>query len=350
MSSLPLASSAQTNFRANLSGRKRKSAIFRGVCFATTVFGVLALLALAYDVVGAAFTWAAVEERELRGENVPEVVESWDLWDGLFNRDGLKRQVAEEHPEAHLEFYSWVNVDFLTNFPSRFPEISGYRSPIIGSLFVIGLTALLSFPIGVGAAIYLEEYGTRGWISRIIETNISNLAGVPSIIYGLLGLSIFVRSWGGLTGGRTILAGAFTMTLLSLPVIIVAAREAIRAVPPSLREASYALGASKWETTSAHILPSALPGILTGVILALSRAIGETAPLITIGALTYIAFDPDGLRDIFTVMPIQIYTWVSLPQDAFHHLAAAGIIVLLAILLSMNALAIVIRRKTERTW
>lgn len=315
-----------------------------------TLFGVLALMALILDTVGAAFTFVAVEERELRGESRPEVVEIWSLWEGLLNRSELEEYVATEHPEAEFQFYSWIDFSFFTNYPSRFPEIAGFRSPIMGSLLVIGLTALLAIPLGTGAAIYLEEYGGKGWISRVIETNISNLAGVPSIIYGLLGLAIFVRSWDGLTGGRTIIAGTLTMTLLSLPVIVVAAREAIRAVPPSLREASYAVGATRWETTYAHVLPAALPGMVTGAILAMSRAIGETAPLITIGALTYIAFDPDSLRDIFTVMPIQIFNWVSLPQAAFHNLASAGILILLSILLSMNALAFYIRRKTERTW
>jgi phosphate transport system permease protein len=337
-------------FDDQLSRRKRKGSIFRAVCLALTLFGVVALAALLLDTIGSAFTFAAVEERELRGESVPEVVEIWSLWEGLLKRSELQEYVATEYPEAEFKFYSWINFDFFTGYPSRFPEISGFRSPILGSLFVIGLTALLSIPIGAGAAIYLEEYGGKGWISRVIETNISNLAGVPSIIYGLLGLAIFVRSWDGLTGGGTVIAGALTMTLLSLPVIVVAAREAIRAVPPSLREASYAVGATRWETTYAHVLPAALPGMVTGAILAMSRAIGETAPLITIGALTYIAFDPDGLRDIFTVMPIQIFNWVTQPQAAFHHIASAGILILLTILLSMNALAFYIRRKTERTW
>lgn len=333
-----------------LDARKRRGTIFRNVCLAMTIFGVLSLGALLYDTIGSAFTWAAVEEREVRGRVQPNVVQTWSLWEGLYNRDELERLTAENYPEAEFRFFSWVNLNFLTNFPSRFPELSGFRSPLIGSLMVIGITALLSFPIGTGAAIFLEEYGTQGWLSRVIETNIANLAGVPSIIYGLLGLTIFVRGADELTGGQTVLAGAFTMTLLSLPIIIVAAREAIRAVPPSQRQAALALGATRWETTYSHVLPSALPGILTGTILAMSRAIGETAPLITIGALTYVAFDPSGPRDIFTVMPIQIFNWVTLPQETFHNLASAGIVVLLSILLTMNGIAIVIRRKTERTW
>lgn len=350
MSSLPVAPGFDSLFNDRLTQRRRRGKAFHAFCLGATVFGVIALALLLLDVIGSTFTWSAVEDRELRGENVPQVRQSWSLWEGLYNRGEINDTVDERYPDARLEFYSWINFDFFTNFPSRFPELSGFRSPLVGSLMVIVLTALMSFPLGVGAAIYLEEYGGRGWVSRVIETNIANLAGVPSIIYGLLGLAIFVRAWGDLTGGRTVLAGALTMTLVSLPVIIVAAREAIRAVPPSLREASYALGGSKWDTVSAHTLPAAMPGILTGMILSMSRAIGETAPLITIGALTYIAFDPQGLRDVFTVMPIQIFTWVSLPQEAFHHLASAGILILLSILLTMNAIAIVIRRKTERTW
>ncbi|CAN5258282.1 hypothetical protein BH23CHL1_BH23CHL1_12600 [soil metagenome] len=350
MSSLPTPKNREAIFTDRLSARKRRGMIFRNVCLAMTIFGVLSLGALLYDTIGSAFTWAAVEEREVRGRVQPNVVQTWSLWEGIYNRDELQRLTAENYPEAEFRFFSWVNINFLTNFPSRFPELSGFRSPLIGSLMVIGITALLSFPIGTGAAIFLEEYGTKGWISRIIETNIANLAGVPSIIYGLLGLTIFVRGAGGLTGGQTVLAGAFTMTLLSLPIIIVAARESIRAVPPSQRQAALALGATRWETTYSHVLPSALPGILTGTILAMSRAIGETAPLITIGALTYVAFDPSGARDIFTVMPIQIFNWVTLPQATFHNLASAGIVVLLSILLTMNGIAIVIRRRTERTW
>ena len=351
MSSLPISDSPGAQlFDDRLSRRKRKGAIFKYFCLTMTAFGVLALGALFYDIVGATFTWAAVTEREVRGESVPEVHETWTLWEGIFNRSEVKAEAAEKYPEAQLVFYSWIDFDFFTNYPSRFPELSGFRSPILGSLLVIGLTAFLSLPLGVAAAIYLEEYGGKGWFSRFIEVNIANLAGVPSIIFGLLGLAIFVRSWDSVTGGRTIIAGALVMTIVSLPLIIVAAREAIRAVPPSIREAAYGVGATRWETTWSHVLPYALPGVLTGMILAMSRAIGETAPLITIGALTYIAFDPNGLRDTFTVMPIQIFNWVSLPQAAFHNLASAGILVLLVILLSMNAIAIFVRRKTERSW
>lgn len=241
----------------------------------------------------------------------------------------------------------WLRVSLLTNFPSRFPESSGLRSAIQGTLWMISITAILSFPVGVGAAIYLEEYAPQNRLTRLIEINIANLAGVPSIIYGLLGLGLFVRA---LNLGRSVLAGAMTMALLILPILIVSSREAIRAVPQSIRLAAYALGASKWQTVRDHILPYAMPGILTGTILAMSRAIGETAPLITIGALTYVAFDVRGPLDIFTVLPIQIFNWISLPQKEFHGLAAAGIIILLIVLLSMNAAAILIRNKLQKRW
>lgn len=238
---------------------------------------------------------------------------------------------------------SWLDLGFLENFPSRFPERAGIKSALWGTVWLISFTALFSVPVGVAAAIYLEEYAGKGRISRFIEVNISNLAGVPSIVYGILGLAIFVR-WMAL--GRSVLAGSLTMSLLILPVIIIAAREAIRAVPGSIRQAAFALGATRWQVTRAHVLPSALPGILTGVILALSRAIGETAPLVMIGALTYVAFTPEGPMDAFTALPIQIFNWASRPQAEFHDLAAAGIIVLLTVLLLMNASAIWIRHRT----
>ena len=239
----------------------------------------------------------------------------------------------------------WVDLQFLTSFPSRFPDQAGIKSALAGTLWLIGLTAVISIPFGIAAAIYLEEYARRGRISTFIQINIANLAGVPSIVYGMLGLVIFVRF---LALGRSVLAGALTMSLLVLPVIIIASREAIRAVPGSLRQAAFALGATRWQTVRHHVLPSALPGVLTGVILALSRAIGETAPLVMIGALTYVAFVPEGPLDAFTALPIQIFNWASRPQEEFHSLAAGGIIVLLVVLLAMNAAAILIRQKTQR--
>lgn len=238
-----------------------------------------------------------------------------------------------------------LNWEFLSSFPSRIPERAGIKSALLGTLWLMGLTAVFSFPIGVAAAIYLNEYARRSWITAVIQTNIANLAGVPSIIYGLLGLELFVRA---MQLERSILAGALTMTLLVLPIIIVASQEALRAVPDSIREGSYALGATKVETIWHHVLPLALPGMLTGTILALSRAIGETAPLITIGALTFVAFVPDTLQSPFTALPIQIFNWISRPQGAFHQRAAAAIIVLLVLLLAMNATAIFLRNKYQR--
>jgi phosphate transport system permease protein len=245
-----------------------------------------------------------------------------------------------------------LNWQFITSFPSRKPEEAGILSALVGSLWLLGLTALIAFPVGVGAGIYLEEYAPDNRLTRLIEINIANLAGVPSIIYGLLGLEIFVRALFPVTGGRSVLSGALTMSLLILPILIITTREALRAVPDTLRQAGYALGATRWQVIRDQVLPLALPGILTGTILALSRAIGETAPLITIGALTYIAFLPplslEGLRSPFTVLPIQIFNWVSRPQKGFHTDAAAGILVLLVVLLSMNSIAIVLRNKYQR--
>ncbi len=238
-----------------------------------------------------------------------------------------------------------VDWHFLTNYPSRIADNAGLRSALLGSLWMLAFTAIIAFPLGVGAAIYLEEYAPDNWLTRFIQLNIANLAGVPSIVYGLLGLGLFVR-W--LALGRVVLAGSMTMALLILPLIIVASREAIRAVPDSLREGSYALGATRWQMVRQTVLPSAAGGILTGTILALARAIGETAPLITIGALTYVAFDPNGPLDIFTVLPIQIYNWVSLPQKEFHSLAAGGIVVLLVVLLAANSLAVYLRYRMQR--
>ena len=234
---------------------------------------------------------------------------------------------------------------FLTSFPSRRAKDAGIYHAIVGSLYVIVLTAVMALPVGVAAAVYLEEYGGRSRLARFIELNIANLASVPSIIYGLLGLGLFVRAMGM---GRSVLSGAATLALLALPVVILSTREAVRTVPSSIREGSYALGATKWQTIWHQVLPMSLPGIMTGLILALSRAIGETAPLIAIGALTYIPFAPDSIWSPFTVLPIQIFNWVSRPQVAFKQNAAAGILVLLLLLLTMNAIAIVLRDRYQR--
>jgi phosphate transport system permease protein len=281
---------------------KRNDRLFELLSFAATIFGLIVLAALVFDVVG----------------------------------DGLPR-------------LSW---DFLTAYPSRRPENAGIYSALIGSIWLLVLTALIAFPIGVATAIYLEEYAEAGRLQHLIEINIANLAGVPSIIYGLLGLELFVRILSPITGGRSVLAGALTMALLVMPIVIIAAREALKAVPDSLRLGGYALGATRWQVVWTLVLPSALPGILTGTILALARAVGETAPLITMGALTYVAFVPDlgleGLRSPFTVLPIQIFNWVSRPQAGFHVNAAAGILVLLALMLLLNLAAIVLRNRYQR--
>lgn len=237
---------------------------------------------------------------------------------------------------------SW---DFIRGFSSRRASQAGIWHALTGSIVVIIVTAALAVPVGVATAIYLEEYGTRSFVARLIEINITNLAAVPSIIYGLLGLGLFVRMLGL---GRSVLAGGATLALLVLPVVILSTREALRSVPKSLREGSYALGATKWQTIWYQVLPVAMPGILTGLILALSRAIGETAPLITIGAVTFITFAPDSLRSPFTVLPIQIFSWVSRPQVEFHANAAGAIIVLLALLLTMNATAIWLRDRYQK--
>jgi phosphate transport system permease protein len=237
--------------------------------------------------------------------------------------------------------------EFLSRLDSRLPTRAGIKPALVGTLWLMGLVALMSFPVGVGAAVYLEEFAPRNRFTTFIEVNVANLAGVPSIVYGLLGLAVFVRFLGL---GRSVLAGALTLVLLILPIIIVSAREALRAVPDSIRQGSLAVGATKWQTVWGQTLPAALPGIMTGMILGLSRAIGETAPLITLGALTYVNFVPNDPLDRFTAIPIQVFNWVSRPQSEFQQTAAAGIILLLGLLLAMNAVAIYVRNRYERKW
>lgn len=239
----------------------------------------------------------------------------------------------------------WLDWQFFNSFPSRFPDRAGIKSALVGTLWMIALVAVFSIPVGISSALYLEEFAGKGKFAKFVELNIANLSGVPSIVYGILGLAIFVRYF---ALERSLISGALTMSLLILPTIIIAGREAIRGVPMSIRYAALSLGATRWQTTWAHVLPASFSGIMTGVILALSRAIGETAPLILIGAMTFVAFLPQGPMDSFTALPIQIYNWVSRPQPEFHELAAAGIIVLLVVLLLMNATAIYIRSRTER--
>lgn len=278
-----------------LSNRKIYEIIFKKICFFTTWFSVLILIILLWHIIS--------------------------------------------------EGFDWLSVNLFTNFQSRFPHKAGVKAGICGTLWLISLTAVFSIPVGVASALFLEEYGVKGKIGKLIEINIANLAGVPSIVYGLLGLAVFVRM---LYFEHSLLSGGLTLSLLIMPVIIVATRESIKAVPNSIRYAAYALGAGQWQVVFSHVLPIATSGILTGVILALSRAIGETAPLIIIGALGYVAFIPESPMDEFTILPMQIYGWASRPQPDFHSLAAGGIIVLLTVMISMNFIAVVIRNRSQK--
>jgi phosphate transport system permease protein len=296
----------------------------------------------------------------------PQIVKSWQLRESLFNRAEIQAY-ADTVPNGRLEWQNWLHIGFLTMPQSSVPEFAGVRTALIGTLWTVFITIFVALPVGVGAAIYLEEYASHvrnrhmRRLNTVIQTNINNLAGVPSIIYGMLGLAIFVRlletfTSGAVFGsvasttanGRTILSAGMTLALLILPLIIINAQEAIRAVPNSLRQAGMALGATKWQTIWHHVLPAAVPGILTGNILAMSRAIGETAPLVVIGASTFITVDPSGLFSKFTTLPIQIYQWTSRPQDEFRNIAAAAIIVLLILLLFLNATAVVLRNHYTR--
>lgn len=286
--------------------------------------------------------------------------QTWDLAESLTRGAEIRAEVAEKYPDAKLEFRSWLTPQFLVSPMSSRAEFAGVRTAILGSLWLVGIAIAFALPIGTGAAIYLEEYATKNWFTRIIQTNINNLAGVPSIVYGMLGLALFVRvmepfTSGSIFGvtdsnGRTILAAGLTMGVLVLPVIIINAQEAIKAVPDSLRQAAYGVGATRWQTVWHHVLPNALPGILTGSILALSRALGETAPLIVVGASTFITLDPDSPFSKFTALPIQIYQWTTRAQSEFHSIAAAAIIVLLVLLLTLNATAILLRNRFQKRW
>ena len=294
----------------------------------------------------------------------PNVVATWSLSASLLDRASIEAEVAADHPNAELEFRSWVSASFIRSPQNPEPELAGIRTAIFGSLWVLAFTILFAFPVGVGAAIYLEEYATDNRINRLIRTNINNLAGVPSIIYGMLGLAIFVRvlesltsgsafgagDAGGVANGRTIVSAGLTLGLLVLPVVIISSQEAIRAVPQSLRRAGLALGATKWQTIRTHVIPNAAPGILTGTILAMARAFGETAPLVVVGASTFITVDPTGPFSKFTTLPIQIFQWTSRPQPEFQHIAAAAIVVLLVLLLALNATAIILRNRFQRSY
>ncbi len=287
--------------------------------------------------------------------------ETYPLYRSLFEREAIEAEVRELYPEARLEFRSWLTPNFLTTPMSSKAEFAGVRTALLGSIWLVGIAIAFALPVGVGAAVYLQEYSNKkNIINRIIQTNINNLAGVPSIVYGMLGLAIFVRAMeaftSGLmfgitdTNGRTIMSAGLTMGILVLPLVIINAQEAIKAVPDSIRQAAFGVGATRWQTVWSHVLPNALPGILTGSILAMSRAIGETAPLIIVGASTYITIDPQSPFTKFTALPIQIYQWTSRAQGEFHAIAAASILVLLGLLLTLNATAILLRNRFQRRW
>lgn len=402
-------------FANNTNARHRKGVVWHVLFQASTIVGIIALIALMLNVIDSAFGYVAYEARvdpdsltadgtplenqskeqlvallqstlssgafnklnndepfdsrsreevlQLVVERIvrPDVVQVWKLWPSLTQADQIRATVAQEYPKAELDFVSWLTTDFVTRPQTSEPLTAGVRTAILGSLWTILFTVLLAFPMGVGAAIYLEEYASDNWLNRVIQTNINNLAGVPSIVYGILGLAIFVRTLEPFTSGkmfgivnltsengRTVLSAGLTLGLLVLPIIIINAQEAIRAVPRSLRNASFGVGATKWQTVWSHVLPNALPGILTGTILAISRAIGETAPLVVVGASTAISFDPSSPFSKFTTLPIQIYQWTSRPQDEFRSLAAASILVLLVLLLSLNASAVLLRNRFSR--
>jgi phosphate transport system permease protein len=384
----------------NLTSRHRRGRFWRAVFFSSTTIGILALVILLltvinqsmglvvirYEVQPAEISARPLEEltqdeliavlqdnlrlarfRTLQREQPlaertrqevyqlvvvevlqPQLEATYNLDASLFDRAAIEAEVAEKYPDARLEFRSWLNGDFLTHSLSRDPLQAGISIPLQGSLAIILVTIVVAFPIGVGAAIYLEEYATKNRINRIIQTNIDNLAGVPSIVYGILGLALFVRGIGEFTSGavfgsasangRTVLSAGLTMALLILPVLIINA------------QAAFGLGATRWQTVWHHVLPAAMPGIMTGAILAVSRAIGETAPLILVGASSFINKAPDSAFSLFTAIPIQIYNWTSSSQLGFRNIAAAAIIVLLITLLTINALAILIRNRFSKRW
>jgi phosphate transport system permease protein len=396
----------------SLSTRYRNASIWQALFFSALVIAMLSLAALLYNVVDGAFGYVAYEykndpskfttkplddlnkqelldilkanlspgaykkldnekpmEKRSKSELYTLVLERliqidtkqiWSLTDSILHDKEIKAEVAEKYPEAMLEFHSWLTPVFLTTPMSSKAEFAGVRTAILGSLWMVGIAIVSALPIGIGAAIYLQEYASKNFINRVIQTNINNLAGVPSIVYGMLGLAIFVRAMESFTSGsmfgvtdsngRTILSAGLTMGILVLPLIIINAQEAIKAVPDSLRQAAFGVGATRWQTTWHHVLPYALPGILTGSILAVSRAIGETAPLIIVGASTFISVDPSGPFSKFTALPIQIYQWTTRAQIEFHSIAASAIIVLLIMLLTLNATAVLLRNRVQRKY
>ena len=297
-----------------------------------------------------------VQERILK----IDTKKTYSLYDSLFRKAEIEAEVKEEFPEARLEFRYWLTPQFLQTPMSSRAEFAGVRTALFGSLWLVAIAIALALPVGVGAAVYLQEYARKNLINRLIQTNINNLAGVPSIVYGMLGLAIFVRAFevftsGAMfgitdTNGRTIMSAGLTMGILVLPLVIINAQEAIKAVPDSIRQAAFGVGATRWQTIWSHVLPNALPGILTGSILAMSRAVGEPAPLIIVGASTFISVDPEGPFSKFTALPIQIYQWTARAQPEFHNIAAAAILVLLVLLLTLNATAILLRNRFQRRY
>jgi phosphate transport system permease protein len=403
-------------FEANLPPRNRKASLFRTLFQLSTTIGMIMLMLLLYNIVNQTFGLVAIDNKidpaSLAVDGVPieeldqqmlitiieqnvskgkfrqlerehslaertweevyqvviddvvqpkDIVGTWPLVESLTQKEQILAEVEQEHPQAAVTFTSWIDPQFVTSPQSSDVLIAGVRTALLGTLLIIAITIVIALPIGIGAAIYLEEYASDNWVNRAFQTNINNLAGVPSIIYGILGLAIFVRAMEPITSGaifgytdpttangRTILSAGLTLALLVLPVLIINVQEAIRAVSNSLREGAYGLGATKWQTIWHHVLPNAMPGILTGTILSVSRAIGETAPLVVIGAATYITFNPNSPFSKFTTLPIQIYQWTSRALGEYHNIAAAAILVLLGLLLSLNATAILLRNRYSR--
>lgn len=400
------------SFRKALKVRYRIASIWQAVFLSALLIAILSLVALIYNVMDGAFGYVAFEYKkdpvqftstplqELTQKELLDILKNnlssgsykkleseqpmekrsraelfslfqerllqvdtkqiWSMTESILHSSEIHAQVAEKYPDAHLEFRSWLNPAFLSAPMSSKAEFAGVRTAILGSLWLVGIALLFALPVGTGAAIYLQEYAPKNLLTKIIQTNINNLAGVPSIVYGMLGLAIFVRTMEAFTSGsmfgvadsngRTILSAGLTMGVLVLPIIIINAQEAIKAVPDSLRQAAYGVGATKWQTIWHHVLPNSIAGILTGSILALSRALGETAPLIVVGASTFISVDPNGPFSKFTALPIQIYQWTTRAQPEFHAIAASAILVLLILLLTLNATAIVLRNRFQRKY
>ncbi|MBN2875770.1 MAG: phosphate ABC transporter permease PstA [Spirochaetales bacterium] len=407
---------SRTDFSSNLAGRHSTSARWRLVFMASTILAITFLGALILTIIDDAFGYVlmvdAVDQKSLEQDGVPllemdanglravieenlsnrrqralnrelpfeerstadlleivlaeivkpEVVATYTLYESLFNKRAIVDNASTAWPDSTLVFRSWVSMRFLSSSQTARPMTTGVLTAVKGTLLTIAITLLFAFPVGIAAAIWLEEYATDNKLNRFIQVNIYNLAGVPSIIYGMLGLAVFVRvlepltsgsafgvtASGEVANGRTVLSAGLTLAILILPVIIINAQEALRAISGSLRHSSLALGATKWQTIWHHVLPASFDRILTGTVLAVSRAIGETAPLVVVGASTFLTQDPSGVFSKFTTLPIQIYQWTSRPQPEFRHIAAAAIVVLLALMLSLNAFAIVTRNRLRK--